>query len=92
MNSLLQDLRYAVRTFASTRGLTATAILSLALAIGANTAISSVASALLMTFASIAVLLRSSQRRRSTFLRAVPRVSIRWWPCAPNKTAWSGGV
>jgi len=57
MNSLLQDLRYAVRTFASTRGLTATAILSLALAIGANTAISSVASALLMTFASIALLL-----------------------------------
>jgi len=37
--------------------LTATAILSLALAIGANTAISSVASALLMTFASIALLL-----------------------------------
>ena len=48
MNSLLQDLRYAVRTFASTRGLTATAILSLALAIGANTAIFSVASARLL--------------------------------------------
>ena len=48
MNSLLQDLRYAVRTFGSSRGLTATAILSLALAIGANTAIFSVASALLL--------------------------------------------
>ena len=48
MNSLLQDLRYAVRTFGSSRGLTTTAILSLALAIGANTAIFSVASALLL--------------------------------------------
>ena len=48
MNSLLQDVRYALRTFAASRGLTATAILSLALAIGANTAIFSVASALLL--------------------------------------------
>ena len=48
MTALLQDVRYALRTFAATRGLTAAAIVSLALAIGANTAIFSVASALLL--------------------------------------------
>ena len=45
---MLQDLRYAFRSFAGARGLTAAAILSLALGIGANTSIFSVASALLL--------------------------------------------
>ncbi|HJR61304.1 MAG TPA: ABC transporter permease [Vicinamibacterales bacterium] len=48
MHALLQDVRYAVRSFRATRGLTAAAILSLALGIGANTSIFSVASALLL--------------------------------------------
>ena len=48
MSALAQDLRYALRTFAASRGLTLAAIVSLALAIGANTAIFSVASALLL--------------------------------------------
>jgi hypothetical protein len=48
MHSFTQDLRYAVRAFARTPGFTAAAILSIALGIGANTFIFSVASALLL--------------------------------------------
>src|SRR5688500_3687795 len=45
---MVQDIRYAFRSFLAARGLTAVAILSLALGIGANTSIFSVASALLL--------------------------------------------
>jgi predicted permease len=45
---LLSDVRDALRSFRTARGLTAAAILSLALGIGANTSIFSVASALLL--------------------------------------------
>ncbi|CAN5808091.1 hypothetical protein BH18ACI5_BH18ACI5_07990 [soil metagenome] len=48
MHALLQDVHYALRSFGQVRGLTAVAVLSLALGIGANTAIFSVASALLL--------------------------------------------
>jgi predicted permease len=49
-SQLAQDLRYALRTIRSNRAFSAAAILSLALGIGANTAIFSLMDALLMRF------------------------------------------
>ena len=72
IEDLLQDLHYAMRSFAKTPGLTALIVLSLAIGIGANTAIFSVTSTLLLKplpYPNLTALLSSGCARRASVFR-----------------------
>ena len=98
MERLLDDLRYAARTLRKSPGFTAVAVLTLALGIGANTAIWSLVHAVLLTPLPIAgadqvVKLAATVRREGLELRSVSYPDFADWRQAARSfadmAAWS---
>ncbi|HEV7518170.1 MAG TPA: ABC transporter permease [Thermoanaerobaculia bacterium] len=98
MERLLDDLRYAARTLRKSPGFTAVAVLTLALGIGANTAIWSLVHAVLLTPLPIAgadrvVKLAATIRRDGLELRSVSYPDFADWRQAARSfsdmAAWS---
>src|SRR5919198_6058318 len=84
MDSLLQDIRYALRLCARTPGFTTVAVLALAIGIGANTAIFTIVNAVLIErlpfpdSSRIVVLWETSARRPGRANTVSPGNYLRW--------------
>jgi len=84
MATLLQDFRYAMRVLGRSPGFTITAVLVLALAMGANTAIFSVIEAVLLR-----PLPYHDSQRLSMLWKTVPSRNIEWdWTSYPTIRDW----
>src|SRR5262249_14904902 len=82
MGSLLQDLRYGARMLIKKPGFTVVSVITLALGIGANTAIFSVVYALLLRP------LPYQEPERLVMLAEKPRAGQRWQISYPNFSDW----
>lgn len=83
LNDLRQDLRYACRRLLKTPGFTTSAVFTLALAIGAATAVFSVVNAVLLR-----PLPYPESHRLVEAGRAFPSGTIGWWVSVPKFVFW----